>query len=131
MRVHPGQLISLGHGAYARSDEVVAIEPIVESRGPGRRARVWVRGLPEALIASRAEESLVRDLVAPADQVTRLEELSAVLGRVVSALGSVPPVLLRVLEEETSHDFERLADEARRALDGSRGPDRPRPARPR
>lgn len=131
MRVYPGQLISLGHGAYVRSDEVVAIEPIVESRGPGRRSRVWVRGLPEPLVASRAEESLVRDLVAPADQVTRLDELSAVLGRLVAAVGSVPPVLLRVLEEETGQDFERLAGEARHVLASSRGPDRPKAARPR
>jgi hypothetical protein len=116
MRVHPGELIGLGHGKYVRSEEVVAIEPIVEGRGPGRRTLVWVRGLPEPMVASRTEEALVKDLVAPADQMTRLHELTVALERLAAATQDVPPVLLRVLEEETGHDFGELARQAHRAL---------------
>lgn len=116
MRVQPGQLIALGHGKYARSEEVVALQPVAEGRGPGRRTLVWVRGLPEPMVASRSDEALSRELVSPADQAERLQELTAVLGRVAGALESVPPVLLRVLEEETGHDLADLARAARRAL---------------
>ncbi len=116
MRVHPGQLIGLGHGKYVRSEEVVAIEPIVEGRGPGRRTFVWVRGLPESMVASRSEDALVKDLVAPADQITRVHELTAALDRLTGAVEDVPPVLLRVLEEETGHDFGELARQAHQAL---------------
>ena len=53
MRIQSNELIPLGHGIWVRSDDVIAVEPIRERRGPGRRAQVWVRGLPEPLIASR------------------------------------------------------------------------------
>lgn len=116
MRVQPGQLVSLGHGVYARSEEVVAIQPIVEGRGPGRRTFVWVRGVAEPLVASRGDETIARDLVQPADQVTRLHEAVRTLERLETAIEAVPPVLLRVLEEETGHDFAALAADVRKAL---------------
>ena len=47
MRIQTGRLIALGYGKFVRSDEVVAIEPIAENRGPGRRTSVWVRGIPD------------------------------------------------------------------------------------
>ncbi len=62
MRIQSGQLVPLGYGKYVRSDEVVAVEPISEGRGPGRRSLVWVRGLPEPLVASRAEGSTTSSL---------------------------------------------------------------------
>ena len=67
MRIQSDQLVSLGYGKYVRSDEVAAVEPITEGRGPGRRSLVWLRGVPEPLIASRAEGSIVdaRRLWAP------------------------------------------------------------------
>ena len=40
VRIQSGQLLSLGYGKYVRSDEVVAIDPIAEDRGPGRRTHV-------------------------------------------------------------------------------------------
>ena len=45
MRIQTGQLVALGYGAYVRSDEVIAVEPITDGRGPGRRSLVWVRGV--------------------------------------------------------------------------------------
>ena len=116
MRVQPGQLVGLGHGKYVRSEEVVAIQPIVEGRGPGRRTLVWIRGLPDPMVASRTEEALAKDLVTPADQLTRILELTAALERLAGAVQDVPPVLLRVLQEETGHDFGELARQAHRAL---------------
>ena len=59
------QIISLGYGKYVRSDEVVAVEPITESRGPRRRALVWVRGLDAPLVASRSEGAIIDDLTTP------------------------------------------------------------------
>ena len=69
MRIQSGQLVSLGYGKYVRSDEVVAVEPIVEGRGPGRRTLVWVRGVADPIQASRAEGSIVDDLVTPAEEI--------------------------------------------------------------
>jgi len=115
VRIQSGQLISLGYGKHVRSDEVVAVEPITEDRGPGRRTLVWVRGLPEPLIASRSENALVDDLVTPADQAARVAEMRRVLDKVSSSLGDVPPLLRRVIKEESGVDVDELSAEADRA----------------
>ncbi len=115
MRIQSGQLVSLGYGKHVRSDEVVAIEPITQDRGPGRRTLVWVRGLNEPLVASRSEGALVDDLVTPADQVARVTDMRTVLDKVSSSLGDVPQVLRRVLKEEAGVDVEALSAEADRA----------------
>ena len=116
MRIQSGQLVSLGYGTYVRSDEVVAVEPITEGRGPGRRSLVWVRGLPEPLIASRAEGSIVDDLVTPADEAARMKAQRTVLRRFVTAVEGASPGVRRVLAEESATDFADLIDEAHRVL---------------
>ena len=116
MRVQGGQLVSLGYGKYVRSDEVVAIEPITDGRGPGRRSLVWVRGVPEPIVASRAEGSIVDDLVTPAEEAARMRQQRATLGRIASGLDEVSPALRRVIEEESDVDLAELAEEARRVL---------------
>jgi len=67
VRIQTGQLVSLGYGRFVRSDEVVAVEPVTEGRGPGRRCLVWVRGVPDPIIASRSEAAIIMDLSTPAD----------------------------------------------------------------
>lgn len=63
MRIQTGVLVPLGYGKYVRSDRVTSVMPIEEERGPGRRTWVFVEGQNEPLVASRAEDSLVRDLL--------------------------------------------------------------------
>ena len=57
-----GPMVFLGHGKYARADRIYALEPIADDRGDGRRTRVWVEGLPEPLIASRTERTILSDM---------------------------------------------------------------------
>lgn len=72
MRVQTAQMVSLGYGKYVRSDEVVAIEPITDTRGPGRRALVWVRGIPDPLVSSRSQSAILADLMRPAESLRTL-----------------------------------------------------------
>ena len=116
MRVQSGQLVALGYGKYVRSEEVIAVEPITEGRGPGKRSLVWVRGLAEPLVASRAEGSIVDDLVTPAEEAARMKAQRSALRSLTSALGSVSPGVRRVLAEETGTDVEDLLDQANRVL---------------
>ena len=116
MRIQSGQLVSLGYGSYVRSEEVVAVQPITEGRGPGRRSLVWVRGVPEPLVASRAEGSIVDDLVTPADEASRMRQQRSALRAVATGLGNVSPVLRRVLKDENGVDVGALIEEAERAL---------------
>lgn len=112
VRVKTGELVSLGHGVWVRSDEVVAVEPIRERRGPGRRALVWVKGLPEPLVASRSEDALLRSLGAQ-DGASQHALLRGTIQRMTAAVDSIPPVLLRVVEQETGQDLKSIASEAK------------------
>ena len=116
MRIQTGQLVALGYGRYVRSDDVVAIEPIVEGRGPGRRTLVWARGVPDPIVASRAEGSIVDDLVTPAEEATRMKAQRSVLCGMLEALEGVSPGVRRVLAEETGIDYGDLISEGHRVL---------------
>src|SRR5438046_3798961 len=56
-------MIFLGFGKYARADRIYALEPLAEGeRGHGRRTRVWVEGVPEPIVASRTERTILHDM---------------------------------------------------------------------
>jgi hypothetical protein len=116
MRIQPGQIVSLGYGRFVRSDEVVAVEPITESRGPGRRALVWVRGVEAPLVASRSESAIVADLTAPSEEAFRTKQQRQVLQRVVKTLDEIPGSARRRLRESSGIDLDGLAEEAGRLL---------------
>jgi hypothetical protein len=56
-------MVFLGFGKYARSDRIYALEPIdAAERGSGRRTRVWVDGVPEPIVASRTERTILHEM---------------------------------------------------------------------
>lgn len=116
MRIQTAQLVALGYGTYVRSDDVVAIEPITDGRGPGRRSLVWMRGLPEPLVASRSEGAIVDDLVTPVDEAARMRAQRLALERLVSVLDAISPGVRRILSEETDTDIEELLAESNRVI---------------
>jgi len=59
----PTRMVFLGFGKYARADRIYTLEPLeTEERGSGRRTRVWVEGIPEPIIASRTERTILHDM---------------------------------------------------------------------
>jgi hypothetical protein len=57
------RMIFLGFGKYARADKIYALEPLGEGeRGHGRRTRVWIEGVPDPIIASRTERTILYDM---------------------------------------------------------------------
>ncbi len=57
------KMVFLGFGKYVRSDRIYAVEPLTDDeRGSGARTRVWVEGIPEALIASRTERAILAEM---------------------------------------------------------------------
>ncbi len=56
------KMVFLGFGKYARADRIYALEPIVDERGSGARTRVWVEGIPEPVVASRTERTLLEEM---------------------------------------------------------------------
>jgi hypothetical protein len=56
-------MIFLGFGKYARADKIYAVEPLAEGeRGHGRRTRVWIEGVPDPIVASRTERTILHDM---------------------------------------------------------------------
>ena len=94
MRIVSGHMVPLGYGSYVRSDRVSAVEPIEEGRGPGRRTRVWVDAVPDALIASRSDGAIVRDLTQPPTQDAGAAPLRQLLGDILETVDRLEPKAL-------------------------------------
>jgi hypothetical protein len=57
------KMVFLGFGKYARADKIYALEPITgEERGHGKRTLVWVDGIPDPIVASRTEQTILEDM---------------------------------------------------------------------
>jgi hypothetical protein len=117
MRIQNGVLVSLGYGKYVRSDRVESVLPIEEDRGPGRRTFVFVEGQKEPLVASRAEDSLVRDLVREPREVTRARQQQEILRDVLDDLKSVPDVVRDIVRDRSSLDLNLIERRVKDALD--------------
>jgi hypothetical protein len=64
-------MIFLGFGKYVRADRIYALEPITgDERGSGSRTLVWVEGIPEPVVASRTQETILGEIEAAADPST-------------------------------------------------------------
>jgi hypothetical protein len=60
-------MVFLGFGKYVRADRIYALEPITgEERGSGSRTLVWVEGMPEPVVASRTQETILSEIEATA-----------------------------------------------------------------
>jgi hypothetical protein len=100
------RMVFLGFGKYARADKVYALEPLVgDERGGGRRTRVWVEGIPDPLIASRTERTILHDMGVDAG------ERSAVLDQALDLAER-----LSAAAEEGRVDLGDLGRRARRVL---------------
>ena len=61
------RMVFLGFGKYVRADRIYALEPIVgDDRGNGRRTLVWVEGMPDAMVASRTQQTILEEMGADA-----------------------------------------------------------------
>ncbi|HET6773217.1 MAG TPA: hypothetical protein VFH36_07895 [Acidimicrobiales bacterium] len=57
------RMVFLGFGKFARADKIYALEPLLgDERGGGRRTRVWVEGVPDPIVASRTERTILHDM---------------------------------------------------------------------
>lgn len=120
MRIQSGVLVPLGYGKYVRSDRVTGVVPIEDERGPGRRTFVFVEGQPEPLVASRGDDSLVRDLVREPREVTRTRQQQEILRDLLEDLGTVNATVRDIVRDRSSLDLgitERRIRDAIETLD--------------
>jgi hypothetical protein len=117
MKIQPSVLVHLGYGKYVRSDRVVAVIPVEEERGPGRRTFVHMQGEVEPIVASRAEDSLVRDLVQEPPEVIQARQQQEILKDLLSELSNVNGTVRRITRDEGGLDLERLERRIRQVLE--------------
>jgi hypothetical protein len=99
-------LVPLGYGKYVRSDRVTAVVPIEQERGAGRRTFIYVQDQHDPLVASRAEDSVVRDLVQEPREVTRARQQQEVLRDLLEALDSVNPTVRDIIRDQSELDLD-------------------------
>lgn len=118
MEIQASRIIPLGYGKYVRSDKITGFEPIEEheNRGPGRRTRVFVEGRPDPIIASRAEATILRDMVEVPDEVMEARSAMELLEDILQDLGDVGPMLRRSIREEAGLDIDGIDRRIRRVL---------------
>lgn len=101
----PQRMVFLGFGKYARADKIYALEPLTgDERGGGRRTRVWIEGIEEAVVASRTERTILHDMGHEAGDSVLLDQAIDLAERLASAA------------EEGRVDLGDLGRRARRVL---------------
>ena len=112
-------MVFLGFGKYARADRIFALEPILgEERGGGKRTIVWVEGIPEPLVASRTERTILQDMGEDASaQASVLEDALALAERLAGDAERIGPLLARSIKAESGVDASELGKKARELLE--------------
>ncbi|MBD2509584.1 hypothetical protein H6G91_20195 [Nostoc muscorum FACHB-395] len=117
MKILSSELVHLGFGKYVRSDQVTAVIPIEEERGPGRRTFVHVQGQNDPIIASRAEDTIVRDLVQEPREVTQARQQQEILQDLLVNLANVNLTVRRINRDEGSLDLDLLERRIKQVLE--------------
>ena len=117
MKIQPSVLVHLGFGKYVRSDNVVALIPLEEDRGPGRRTVVYLQGQNEPMVVSRSEDTIVRDLVQEPLEVTRSRQQQEILRDLLQTLDTVNATVRRISRDEGGLDLDRLEDRIAKVLE--------------
>ncbi len=115
MEVRRNAIVPLGYGKYFRADKIVGLEPIEEERGPARRTYVYVEGRQEPVIASRTEETILRDMVVSSEEAEAAVAFE-LLERILHEMEKVGPMLRRSIREESGLDIDDLVSRIRRVL---------------
>src|SRR5918992_181244 len=103
MKIVPDRIVPLGFGKFVRADRIVALVPIEEDRGPGRRTLVYVEGIAEPLTAGRTEGTILRDMVGPESGTVEL------LRELQMQIGQVRPLLKSSIRSEAGLDLDELS----------------------
>lgn len=117
MKVQSAVLVPLGFGKYVRSDRVIALVPIEEERGSGRRTFVHLEGEESPIIASRSESTIVRDIVQEPKEITQSRQQQEILRDLLSDLSQVNGTVRRIARDEGSLDLDRLEQRIRQVIE--------------
>jgi hypothetical protein len=93
------------------------VVPIEEDRGPGRRTFVFVEDQREPIVASRAEDSVIRDLVREPREVTRAVQQQEILRDLLEDLGTVNETVRQIVRDQSRLDLHLIERRIRSVLE--------------
>lgn len=108
MEVRENVIVPLGYGKFVRSDKIIALDPIEEERGPGRRTRVYVEGIKDSMIASRTENAILAGIVEIPREVIEANIALELLQDILDDIQQIGPMLKKSIKEEAGLNLEKL-----------------------
>jgi len=123
MDIRPDRMVYLGYGKYWRSDAIVGLMPIEDDRGPGRRTEVYTATLDQPIVASRSEQTILREMAVATDEQFQAQEARALLEDLLDDLRQVPDVLRRMLATEARFEVEVWIRRLRAMIKDEQEPD--------
>lgn len=108
MIVKENSIVPLGYGKYVRSDKIVALEPIEDDRGPGRRTRVYVEKIDNPIIASRTENSIIANISEVPREAMEASVAYELLQDIYDDLQHIGPMLRKSIKKEAEFDLDKL-----------------------
>lgn len=106
MEMREQVIIPLGYGKFVRSDKIIALEPIEDNRGPGRRTKVYVEEMPYPLIASRSEHAIIANVVETPQETLEAMAALELLQDLLDDIKQIGPMLRKSIKKEATLDLE-------------------------
>jgi hypothetical protein len=117
MEIREQVIIPLGYGKFVRSDKVIALEPIEDNRGPGRRTKVYVEQMPNPLIASRTEHAILKNIVQTPQEILEATAALELLQDLLDDIEQVGPMLRKSIKKEATLDLDQFELKIKEILD--------------
>lgn len=109
MDIREKVMVPLGYGKFARSDKIIGLEPIEDDRGPGRRTRVYIEQVPNPVIASRTENSIVAHMVEVPKEVMEATAALELLQDILDDIEQIGPMLRKSIKKEANLDLDKIS----------------------
>lgn len=108
MKVRENTIVPLGYGKFVRADKIVALDPIEENRGPGRRTLVYIENINNPIIASRTETSILANISKTPKEVLEATAALELLQDILDDIEQIGPMLKKSIKEEAGLDLNRI-----------------------
>ena len=117
MEIRENVIVPLGYGKYVRADKIIALEPIEDDRGPGRRTMVYIEQMPHPVIASRTEHTIVENMVQTPKEVLEATAALELLQDLFDDISQVGPMLRTSIKKEAALDLNQIERKIKEILE--------------
>lgn len=108
MEIRQNVIVPLGYGKFVRSDKIVALEPIEDERGPGRRTRVYIEEVGNPMIASRTETTILGNMLEASSEELEVNTSLELLKDIYDDLHHIGPMLRKSIKKEAQFDLDKI-----------------------